>query len=88
MLLSSKINLVNSILENDTVVIEGIKDRKALEKFGVSNLMEISGKSLLQVADMIVAKNISSVAILTDFDEDGKSKNYNLLITFHNMESK
>jgi 5S rRNA maturation endonuclease (ribonuclease M5) len=74
MLLSSRISKVGSILGNDIVIIEGIKDCKALQKFGISNMMEISGKPLMEVADILATNNIQNVTILTDFDEDGENK--------------
>jgi len=78
MLLSSRINKISSILGKDPVIIEGIKDRKALSRFGITNMIEISGKPLIQVADLLQQNNATSVTILTDFDEDGRSKNSQL----------
>lgn len=78
MFLSSRINKVSSILGNGTIIVEGIKDREALSKFGITNIIEISGKSLIQVADIIQQRNLTDVAILTDFDEDGRNKNSQL----------
>jgi 5S rRNA maturation endonuclease (ribonuclease M5) len=72
MLLSSKISQTLSILGNDIVIIEGIKDREALNKFGIDNLIEISGRSLIEIADSLVEKNIRNVTILTDFDKEGE----------------
>lgn len=74
MLLSSKINKLNSILGNDLVIIEGMKDREALYKFGINNIFEISGKPLVEIADILLAQNIKNVTILTDFDEDGENQ--------------
>jgi 5S rRNA maturation endonuclease (ribonuclease M5) len=74
MLLSSKINSLSSILGEDLNIVEGIKDRTALNKFGVNNVFEISGKPLSEIADILHAKDIKAVTILTDFDEDGEHK--------------
>lgn len=74
MLLSSKINRLNSILGNDLVIIEGMKDRRVLYKLGINNVFEISGKPLVEIADILAANNIKNVTILTDFDEDGEDQ--------------
>jgi len=88
MLTSSKINMLSSILGNDTVVIEGMKDKEALSKFGITNLVEISGKSLLDVVDFLVGKNITNVTILTDFDEDGENQQsqLNQYLSYHGIK--
>ena len=72
MLLSSKINEISSILSDETIIVEGMRDRQALNRFGVMNIIEISGKSLMEIADDIVEQNEKDVTILTDFDEDGE----------------
>jgi len=72
MLLSSKINEISYILGSDTIIVEGIRDRQALNKFGINNVVEISGKPLIELADSIAATNRRNITILTDFDEDGE----------------
>lgn len=61
------------------VIVEGINDKKALLKIGINNIFAISGKSLCEVLEKV--KN-SSVIILTDFDEEGKKKEKNLMRLF------
>lgn len=72
MLLSSKINEIGSILADETIVVEGVRDRLALNKFGALNIIEISGKSLMEITEDIVARNEKNITILTDFDKDGE----------------
>ena len=52
------------------IVVEGKKDRKALEKSGLENIFEISGKSLEKVVDIITGKKLQ-IIILTDYDKEG-----------------
>jgi len=53
-----------------TVIVEGIKDKRVLEKIGFKNVIDISGKKIYQVAEMIGKEAI----ILTDFDYEGEKK--------------
>ncbi len=52
------------------IVVEGKKDRFALEKSGLENIVEISGKGLEKVADIVQDRRLP-VTILTDFDNEG-----------------
>jgi 5S rRNA maturation endonuclease (ribonuclease M5) len=56
---------------NNLVIVEGINDKKVLLKFGIENVIDISGKSFDEVLDKV--KN-NSVIILTDFDKEGRKK--------------
>ena len=56
---------------NTLVIIEGKKDRKALEKLGIDNVMELSKKPLFQIAEEISNSNNECI-ILTDLDKKGK----------------
>jgi 5S rRNA maturation endonuclease (ribonuclease M5) len=78
MLFSSRISEIVSIIGNDTIIIEGKNDRRALQKFGINNIMEISGKTLDGIAEILAARNVESVTILTDFDEEGEHKRLQL----------
>ena len=49
-----------------TIIVEGKKDRKPLEKLGFQNIQEISGKPLNEIFEEVAAKNPEYVAILTD----------------------
>ncbi len=55
-------------LESRLVVVEGKKDKKALEKFGLKRIMTLEGKPLYETIENIDEK----VAILTDLDSKGK----------------
>jgi 5S rRNA maturation endonuclease (ribonuclease M5) len=57
---------------NKLIIVEGPKDKKALQEVGVSNfIVELSKKSIFEIIED-VAKIASEVVILTDFDEKGK----------------
>ena len=57
-----------------TIIVEGKKDRKPLEKLGFQNIQEISGKPLNEIFEEVAAKNPEYVAILTDYDREGREK--------------
>lgn len=48
------------------VLVEGKKDKKALEKFGIKNVIELSGKPLFKLTEFE-----KEVIILIDNDEEG-----------------
>jgi 5S rRNA maturation endonuclease (ribonuclease M5) len=52
------------------LVVEGKRDREALRKAGLDNIVEISGRQLERVVDVVKSKQ-SQVTILTDYDEEG-----------------
>jgi 5S rRNA maturation endonuclease (ribonuclease M5) len=53
------------------VIVEGKKDKKALESFGVTNIITLSKKPLFEVIEEISSKNKDCI-ILTDLDKTGK----------------
>jgi 5S rRNA maturation endonuclease (ribonuclease M5) len=53
------------------VIVEGIKDKKALSKIGIRNIFDISGKSFDEILEKVDG---GPVIILTDFDEEGEKK--------------
>jgi 5S rRNA maturation endonuclease (ribonuclease M5) len=55
------------------VIVEGIRDKRVLSRFGFKRIITISGKSLEKVGSY-VAKNYKEVIILTDFDKEGRKK--------------
>lgn len=61
-------NLKNSGMP---IIVEGKKDRAALEKIGLSNITELSKKPLFRVVEEIADSN-DECAILTDLDKKGK----------------
>ena len=52
------------------VIVEGIKDKRALESFGISNVISLK-KSLFAVVEEVASK-VDEVVILTDLDSEGK----------------
>ena len=53
------------------IIVEGKKDRIALQKFGISNITELSKKPLFQIVEEIASCNDECV-ILTDLDRKGR----------------
>lgn len=62
--------------KNILVIVEGIKDKKALLSFGISNII-ILNKPLFEIVELVAEKTKECV-ILTDLDYEGK-KLYSLL---------
>ena len=56
---------------NTLVIVEGKKDRIALNKFGIGNIIELSKKPLFQIVEDI-ANSSDECIILTDLDKEGK----------------
>jgi len=65
-------------LEGKLIVVEGLKDRKALKSLGVKNIMHLGGRPLadftLHVSKSLVHNDAEcdEVVILTDFDSKGR----------------
>ena len=53
------------------VIVEGKKDKSALQKLGVKNIVTLT-KPLYLVIEEVAAMNMD-VAILTDLDKEGKA---------------
>jgi 5S rRNA maturation endonuclease (ribonuclease M5) len=53
------------------VIVEGKKDKKALESFGIKNIIQLSKKPLFKIIEEISSKNKDCI-ILTDLDRHGK----------------
>lgn len=71
MLTKKQQKFLNETEDNRAVfIVEGKNDKKALEHFNIKNILEISGKQLDRVAD-IVKNKWESAVILTDYDEEG-----------------
>lgn len=64
------------------IIVEGKKDKIALEKLGVKNVVSISRKPIYVFVESIDAKE---VIILTDLDKEGR-KLYHVLK--HNLQKK
>ena len=56
---------------NVLVIVEGKKDKAALEKLGISNVIELNKKPLFQIVEEIASYNDECI-ILTDLDKKGK----------------
>lgn len=65
-------NLIRKIRDSDIIVIvEGKKDRAALQKLGIRNIKELSKKPIFQIVEEIANSNEECI-ILTDLDREGK----------------
>jgi len=63
--------LLSDIRCSETLlVVEGKRDREALRRAGLDNIVEISGRQLERVVDIVKSKQ-SQVTILTDYDKEG-----------------
>ena len=60
--------IINS---NILIIVEGKKDKIALEKLGIKNISTLSKKPLYQVVEEIANENEECI-ILTDLDKKGK----------------
>lgn len=73
----SQIEKLQKIIKDigDTlIIVEGIKDKRALSKLGFKNVLAISGKSIFFLVEKIKSKKVKSVVVLTDFDKEGEKK--------------
>jgi 5S rRNA maturation endonuclease (ribonuclease M5) len=61
------------IFKDVTIIVEGKKDKKALNSLGLKNIIEISGKTIETLIESL-EKNQRYV-VLTDFDEEGEKNN-------------
>src|SRR3989338_5410082 len=59
------------ISSNILVIVEGKKDKIALQKLGLNNIIELSKKPIFQIVEDIANSNDECV-ILTDLDKEGK----------------
>lgn len=53
-------------------IVEGKKDKKALQALGLVDILDISGKTLNEMVSIVNSLDFSQVAVLTDFDREGK----------------
>lgn len=56
-------------LRNKVIIVEGIKDKKALEKYGIAKVIVLN-KPIFQLCEAL--SEIEEVVILTDLDKEGK----------------
>ena len=74
--MNEKAEELNRIIEkikslNIPVIVEGKKDRAALEKLGIINIVELSKKPLFHIVEEVSDSNEECI-ILTDLDKKGK----------------
>ena len=62
--------------KNFSIVVEGVKDRRVLEFFGITNII-ILNRPLFEIVEL-VAGQTNDCVILTDLDNEGK-KIYSIL---------
>src|SRR3989338_2793007 len=72
----NKLEKINFLIEkikntNILVIVEGKKDRMALQRLGIKNIAELSKKPLFQIVEEIANSN-KECAILTDLDREGR----------------
>ena len=72
------LSLRDKLTEDTHIIVEGKKDRKALEKLGFTKIIEISWKSDEKIENLLRRKDVKRVAILTDFDREGERKHKDL----------
>lgn len=65
--------------ERTVIIVEGKKDKKVLMKLGFKNIIDISGKSLDKIENIIKLNDPEAAIILADFDEEGER--YTSLLT-------
>lgn len=53
------------------IIVEGIKDKKALESLSIKNIFVLNKKPIFEVVENL-AKNNKEAIILTDLDKEGK----------------
>lgn len=56
--------------QNKLVIVEGIKDKKSLEKIGFTNIFYINRLPLYKVVDLL--KDKEEVVLLVDLDKEGR----------------
>lgn len=65
-------NLIAKIKNSNTlIIVEGKKDKIALQKLGLGNIMELEKKPLFRIVEEVSNSNKECI-ILTDLDKKGK----------------
>ena len=68
------------------IVVEGVKDKKALENLGITNIITLK-KPLYAVVEEIAA-NAKEIVLLTDLDQEGKKLYHQLAKDFQKHKVK
>lgn len=65
-------NIMEKVKNSNTlIIVEGKKDKTALQKLGLSNIIELNKKPLFQIVEEVSGSNEECI-ILTDLDKKGK----------------
>ena len=65
-------NLIEKVKNSNTlIIVEGRKDKAALQKLGLTNIIELNKKPLFQLVEEVSSSNKECI-ILTDLDKKGK----------------
>ncbi len=74
LLKSFLLDLKQFSLKNESwaILVEGKRDKWALEKFGVQNVVELKGRNYHDVAEALADK-YKGVVLLMDFDPEGET---------------
>jgi 5S rRNA maturation endonuclease (ribonuclease M5) len=59
-------------IRDETIFVEGLRDKRALGLLGCKNVMTISGNLRKRCEELSLSKNTSKVIILTDMDRRGE----------------
>jgi len=82
MAISDQISQIKNKTLGTTIIVEGKKDKAALEKLGIGSILTISGKDNNKLLDVLKKKNINRVIVLTDFDKEGEKRYKEILKVF------
>ena len=74
--MNNKIDELNNLIEkiknsNTLIIVEGRKDKAALQKLGIENIIQLNKKPLFQIVEEVSSSNKECI-ILTDLDKKGK----------------
>ena len=65
-----KLEMIIKELTEKAIIVEGMRDEKALKSLGMKDIIAINGRPLYQVAE--IAGTEKELVILTDFDKEGR----------------
>jgi 5S rRNA maturation endonuclease (ribonuclease M5) len=75
MITQDKILSIRNKISHDThIIVEGKRDKAALEKMQFKRIIMISGKSDDRLVQTLKDKKIKRIVLLTDFDREGEKK--------------
>jgi len=75
MLITDIVRKLNDLNNDESlIIVEGKRDKRALNILGLTNVKDISGKPLDVFVEKVKTNNPKSVIILSDFDEEGQKK--------------